>query len=207
MAAPDGGEGPDDGSGEPDDEGREGSDESARPTGGDEGGRVFTSDAARRAAAVRAAALVGVVLLLTAGLRVAVPEVTDPTWVRARVEAFGPLAPAAFVALQATQVVVAPVPGQLLGGVAGLFVLFLLPAFPDDLLCFAVGLSDVRLRTLLALVVLGRTPSFLAVAYAGDRLGGGRPAAFAAAVALLGVLSLVAFLARDRIARALDRAI
>lgn len=39
-------------------------------------------------------------------------------------------------------------------GVPGLFVLFLLPTFPDDVLCFVAGLTDVRFRTFLALVVV-----------------------------------------------------
>ena len=44
---------------------------------------------------------------------------TDPEAVRAFFLAFGPLAAVAFVVVQAAQVVVAPLPGQLLGFVAG----------------------------------------------------------------------------------------
>lgn len=43
----------------------------------------------------------------------------DPEALRAFLEGFGPLAPAAFVGLVAAQVVVAPVPGQVLGFVGG----------------------------------------------------------------------------------------
>ncbi|AFK19754.1 TVP38/TMEM64 family protein [Haloferax mediterranei ATCC 33500] len=53
-------------------------------------------------------------------------------------------------------------------GVAGLFVLFLLPTFPDDALCALAGLSPIRLRTLVVLVAVGRLPTFALAAAAGQ---------------------------------------
>lgn len=47
------------------------------------------------------------------------PFLTDPEALRAWVEGFGPWAPVAFVALQAGQVVVAPIPGQAAGLLGG----------------------------------------------------------------------------------------
>jgi uncharacterized membrane protein YdjX (TVP38/TMEM64 family) len=225
--------------------------------------RVFTSKAARRSALLRLAALVSAILLLTGLLTVFVPELTDPEWLEARLSGLGAFAPAAFVALQAGQVVVAPIPGQVLGGAAGylfgavpgavyslvgvligsamvfglsrrygrpyveqvvhdrtlakwdrfhhrtgpagLFVLFLLPTFPDDLLCFVAGLSDLRASTFLALVAVGRAPSFVAVAYAGTRLSDGRFLETAVVVAALAALSLVVFATKDRLTALLDR--
>lgn len=220
-------------------------------------GGVFASEAARREALLRGGLLLGGVLLVTAALHALVPQLTEPAWVRARVAALGPLAPLAFVALQTAQVILAPIPGQLLGGVggylfgpfrgtvysmagvllgsavvfvaarwygrpyvervvdpaaldrwdglvertgvAGLFLCFLLPTFPDDLLCFVAGLTDIRLRTFLALVLVGRTPSFLAVAYAGGELSGGQLIPAAAVIATLGVASVLVYAVRDRI--------
>ncbi|WP_262179624.1 TVP38/TMEM64 family protein [Haloarcula laminariae] len=217
---------------------------------------VFDSAAARRGALLRAGALAVGVLLAAAAVHAVVP-VADPAWVRTRVAALGRLAPLAFVALQAAQVILAPVPGQLLGGVggylfgtahgtlysmtgvllgsaavfvaarsygrpyvervvdadaldrwddlvgrtgvAGLFVLFLFPTFPDDLLCFVAGLTDIRLRTFLAVVLVGRTPSFLAVAYAGGELSSGQLLPAGAALALLGVATAAVYALRDRL--------
>lgn len=224
--------------------------------------RVFVSVAARRDAAVRLAVLVGGVAVLTAGIGLLFPQVTDPAWIRARIEAFGPLAPLAFLVLETVQVIVAPIPGQVLGGVAGylfgavygtvlalagvlcgsaiaftaarrygrpyaervldpgslrrwdgfvdraglpgLFVLFVLPAFPDDVLCFVAGLSEIRLRTFLALVLFGRGPSFVAVVYAGTALGEGRLRTTFLLVGLLVVFSVGVVLARDRIVGRLE---
>jgi len=223
---------------------------------------VFRSPAARRSAALRVGLLAAALVAAVVAVDAAAPWLTDPDRLRARVGAVGPLAPLAFVTLQAAQVVLAPVPGQLLGGVGGLlfgtlsgaaysmlgvavgsaavflasrrwgrpyvervldpdalqrwdgfvdrtgvpglFVLFLLPTFPDDLLCLVAGLTDIRLRTFLVLVVVGRAPSFLAAAYAGTRLGGGSLATFGAVVGLLALASLVVYLLRGRIVAALD---
>jgi uncharacterized membrane protein YdjX (TVP38/TMEM64 family) len=225
--------------------------------------RVFASARARRRTLGVLAALVGAVALGTLAVATYAPFLSDPAWLRATIAATGPLAPAVFVAVQTLQVVVAPVPGQVLGfvggylfgtaagavysllgvtlgsavvfvlarrfgrpyveravdadalarfdgfvaehGRAGLFVAFLLPTFPDDLLCVLAGLSEIRLRTLVALVVVGRAPSFLAVAAAG---GSAASADYRAATALLtglALLTLVVYYGRDRFAAAVGR--
>ena len=217
---------------------------------------IFTSTGARRDALLRGGALVGAIIVAAVGLHLVAPQLTDPAWLRARLAALGSLAPLAFVALQTAQVVLAPIPGQVLGGVggylfgalggaaysiigvllgsalvfvaaraygrpyaervvaadalarwngfvertglAGLFVCFLLPTFPDDLLCFVAGLTDIRLRTFLAVVLVGRTPSFLAVAYAGGALSSGQTAAAAAVAGLLAAAAALVYAATER---------
>ncbi|GCF13935.1 hypothetical protein Harman_18700 [Haloarcula mannanilytica] len=223
--------------------------------------RFFRSKAARRDAIVRSLTLLGLFAALAVGLHTAAPRLFDPVWLRRQLAAFGAFAPHTFVALQTLQVLLAPIPGQLLGGVGGylfgvragtaysllgvclgsaaaftlarrygrpyvervtrpetlarwdqflarnglvgLFVLFLLPTFPDDLLCFVAGISDLRLRTFLALVAVGRAPSFLAASYAGERLAGGHIGTFLAVVTALAVFSLAIFVLRDRVMSAL----
>ena len=130
---------------------------------------------------------------------------------------FGPYSTAVFVLLQALQVVVAPIPGELTGVIGGFifgkgyglvlsmigltlgswvafelanilgrpfverlmkkdivdkfdfltrsnagilvaFLLFLIPGFPKDMLCFILGLSLMRLRTFLLVSTIGRLP-------------------------------------------------
>lgn len=218
---------------------------------------VFTSAAARRGAVVRVVLLGGGVVAVTAGIWAFLPSVTDPAWVRQQLAGLGWYAPLAFVALQAVQVIVAPIPGQILGGVAGylfgaplgvtysmigvtagsaavfvlsrrfgrpyvervidperlaqwdaffertgtlgLFGLFVLPTFPDDLLCAVAGLADLRLRTFLVLVIVGRTPTFLAAAYVGTRVADGALAVAATAIGALVVLSAGVYHFRGRV--------
>lgn len=168
---------------------------------------------------------------------------TDPEHLRVLLAGFGPFAPLAFVALQAAQVLVAPIPGPALAlasgylfgwqlgtfysmlgvmigsalaitlarrygrpaverfvaadtlarfddfldarGQLGLFIIMLFPGFPDDVLCFVAGLTDIPIRRLVLLVAVARTPAFLIVAVAGER----------AATDLLGASLILAALA------------
>ncbi|MDR1033105.1 MAG: TVP38/TMEM64 family protein [Candidatus Nomurabacteria bacterium] len=137
---------------------------------------------------------------------------------------FGPLV---FVALQILQVVIAPIPGQVVGIVGGylfgwwglllsmigsgvgyyivfkiarrfgrplaeklfkkdsikkfdyitessgafiLFIIFLLPFFPDDMICYLAGLTKVPIKNLMAAAIGGRFPGFLVATLAGNGL-------------------------------------
>jgi uncharacterized membrane protein YdjX (TVP38/TMEM64 family) len=210
-----------------------------------DGPRLFRSRAAGRDALARLALVVALLVGVTVAVHQYAPFLLDPTRLRAFLAGFGSWTPAAFVALQAAQVVVAPIPGQLLGlvagylfgglagalysmvgvtlgsavaigvsrrygrpytervvddsvlerfdaiveevGVPGLFLMYLLPVFPDDVLCFVAGLTDIPLPRLLALVLVGRAPTFVLVAY----LGGSVADSNLAFAALLGVTLLV----------------
>lgn len=215
----------------------------------------FASPADRRRAAWQGTVIALGFLLGAGALWRFAPFLVDPAWLRGTVATLGPLAPAGFVALQAVQVVVAPIPGQALGGVGGylfgtwpgfvysmvgvtvgsavvfalakrygrpfvektfdaetvarfdavtddaapaaLFGLFLLPTFPDDLLCALAGVSPMRLRTLLVLVVVGRAPSFALVAFAGDSAAASRPLAALTALGLVALVAALVYAHRD----------
>jgi len=75
--------------------------------------RLFDSPAARRAALLRLGALVGAVVLVSVAVLRAAPFLLDPGATRAWLASFGPAAPLAFLGIQTTQVVIAPVPGRL----------------------------------------------------------------------------------------------
>jgi len=46
-------------------------------------------------------------------------------------------------------------------GVWPLFLMFLLPIFPDSILCYIAGLTEIPIRTLMVIWIAGRTPSAL----------------------------------------------
>jgi uncharacterized membrane protein YdjX (TVP38/TMEM64 family) len=81
--------------------------------------KLFATPTHRNRAVVRVALLVGLLAGATLAVRTVAPELLDPRALRAFVLGFGSLAPVVFVLLQAAQVVVAPVPGQLVGLVGG----------------------------------------------------------------------------------------
>lgn len=156
----------------------------------------------------------------------------DWTTVRAQLQslvaAHGGSGAALFVALQTAQVLIAPVPGQLLGllggamfgfwpglllsmlglalgsvvamggsrlvgdrlvrrfvphaildrfddliradGVWSFFIMFLLPVFPDDALCFMAGLTRLPLRRLLLVCLIGRIPGSAVLSFVGANI-------------------------------------
>lgn len=53
-----------------------------------------------------------------------------------------------------------------------LFLIYLLPAFPDDVISFIAGLTRIPIRTLLLVSVAGRLPGYLVLSLAGDGLTG-----------------------------------
>ncbi len=142
----------------------------------------------------------------------------------------GLLAPLIYIALQVVQVVVAPIPGQIVGGAGGflfghwgilwttigsfigfwlvfliarkfgrpliekifkkpavekfdfiinakgsaliIFAIFLLPGFPDDLICYIAGLTKLPMRKLMLISILGRFPTIVLTNYIGMGING-----------------------------------
>lgn len=175
---------------------------------------------------------------------------------------FGPWAPFFYVALQILQVVVAPVPGQIVGGVGGflfghwgilwttigsfigfwlvfsiarkfgrpliekifkkpavekfdfiinakgsaliIFAIFLLPGFPDDLVCYIAGLTKLSMKKLMLISILGRFPTIVITNYIGMGLNGN--IGLVAALSLLAVVVVgLATWQRERIMTFLKR--
>ena len=153
----------------------------------------------------------------------------DQSQIRAWVASFGLLAPLVSIGLNTAQVLLAPVPGQvvalsngylfgvfwgtvysLIGVILGsalamglgrwlgrpvverllrpekldrwdglaerhgtlfFFLVFLLPLVPDDIACFAVGLSTLSIPYILALATIGRLPGLIAGSWLGHSAG------------------------------------
>ncbi|MFC6942526.1 TVP38/TMEM64 family protein [Salinirubellus sp. GCM10025818] len=86
-------------------------------------------------------------------------------------------------------------------GKPALFFFFLVPGLPDDVICFAGGLTNIPLWQLVVLAAIGRAPAFFLVNVVGDLLGTDQfPAAVALAVILV-VISAVGYRKRDLLIR------
>ncbi len=66
-----------------------------------------------------------------------------------------------------------------------LFLFFLLPGTPKDLMCYVVGLSDIKLSTWVLINVVGRFPAILLSALGGSALGEQRYGIFIGAFAII----------------------
>jgi uncharacterized membrane protein YdjX (TVP38/TMEM64 family) len=225
---------------------------------------VFTSATARRQTLAWLVAFGALLVLGTLAVDRWAPWRTEPAVLRARIDATGPLAPAVFVLVQATQVIIAPIPGQVLGVVSGylfgtvhgtlysllgttigsyvvfrlsrrygreqveraikpelvaqfdavveqrgllaLFVVFLVPGLPDDVICFVAGLTTLRIRDMVVVAFVGRFPGFLVANAAGAQFEAGHHLGAVALVTLLAVLSALGYVYRDELLRRLSDA-
>ncbi len=52
-----------------------------------------------------------------------------------------------------------------------LFAIFLLPGFPDDIVCYIAGLTNLSIKRLMAIVALGRFPVIVLTNYIGAEVG------------------------------------
>lgn len=52
-------------------------------------------------------------------------------------------------------------------GVFVFFLIFLIPALPDDIICFIAGLTTIKIRTLILISLIGRLPGYLVLSLAG----------------------------------------
>jgi uncharacterized membrane protein YdjX (TVP38/TMEM64 family) len=181
----------------------------------------------------------------------------SPHHIRLFIAHTGPWAPVAFIGLQTLQVIVAPIPGQVINFVGGylfgawlgtlyatigaligsvivfvlarklgrpfverfideatmqkfdyvthkhgaiiLFLIFLLPFFPDDLICYLAGLTAMRLRTFVIITTIGRLPVTFALNLAASGLAEDKIQQAVSVVAIMVVLAAVAYWQRRRI--------
>jgi uncharacterized membrane protein YdjX (TVP38/TMEM64 family) len=227
-----------------------------------EGVQIFASGRTRRRFLLHLAVAIVALVALTLLARPHLALLTDAPALRAFIAQYGIWAPLVLIALQAVQVVAAPVPGQILAVVAGylfgawwgtlynmvgitigstiafwlsrrfgrayvermvhedalasfdsisddyarlgLFVLFFIPGLPDDVICFAGGLTRLPLWQLVALAIVGRTPAFFLANVVGDFLGGDQFVAAAVLTAVILALSALGYANRDRIVGLFD---
>jgi len=182
---------------------------------------------------------------------------------RARILAYGPLAPLLFILIQTAQVVVAPIPGEASGILGGYlfgaapgflysslgltlgsslafgagrlltaffsehfrhtqiysrfnhlisrgdfaipFVLFLLPGFPKDSLCYLLGMSTLPWPIFLFITGVGRMPGTLLLSLQGAEIGAGNWLRLLLLLLATLVVALPCLLCRHRLLQWLNR--
>lgn len=90
-------------------------------------------------------------------------------------------------------------------GLAGLFVVFLLPGFPDDVVCLVAGCSELDIRKVLVVATLGRVPGYLVLVLSGAGVAEGQLYGSASLLLAAATLGGVLFRYRTRLLEWLQR--
>ncbi len=85
-----------------------------------------------------------------------------------------------------------------------LFLIFLLPGFPDDVICYIAGLTCLPIRNLMLIVILGRLPVIVVTNIIGDGITTNIPLVVLACVVSVVILGFAVW-QRDRIMAFLKR--
>lgn len=86
-----------------------------------------------------------------------------------------------------------------------LFLVFLLPAFPDDLICFIAGLTALKIRVLVLISILGRLPGYLVLSFTGSGVAENNIKMVVIILSIVMVVSAVAFWQRRRLEQFVKR--
>lgn len=84
-------------------------------------------------------------------------------------------------------------------GLPALFVVFLVPGLPDDVICFLAGLSDLRIRDMLVVSVAGRFPGYLVANAAGAQLQAGNELVTGVLVIGAFIIAVIGYYSREGI--------
>jgi uncharacterized membrane protein YdjX (TVP38/TMEM64 family) len=79
------------------------------------------------------------------------------------------------------------------------FLLFLLPGFPKDYLCFILGLSEMPLKVFIILVTIGRLPGTLLLSLQGAQVYKGNYLSFGILLGIFVILGIAMFFYREKI--------
>ena len=85
------------------------------------------------------------------------------------------------------------------------FILFLIPGFPKDVLTYIVPLSDMNLRTFLLLSTIGRTPGVIISTYAAAGLADGNIVTSVIIFVVAALIAIIVLPLRNRIIDAISR--
>jgi len=79
------------------------------------------------------------------------------------------------------------------------FLLFLLPGFPDDAICFIAGLTELDTKKLILFATFGRLPGLLSLTVAGNSLAESNYFVFVLIGVIVILVSAVAWYAREKV--------
>ena len=85
-----------------------------------------------------------------------------------------------------------------------LFLIFLIPGLPDDVVCYIAGLTKIPIINLMVMVMVGRLPALVANNLIGSGLGDGNYAAVVVFSVIIAILIAVVYVYQEKIINLLD---
>ena len=86
-----------------------------------------------------------------------------------------------------------------------IFIIFLLPGLPDDLICFMAGLTKVPIKTLVIILLLGHLPSIVVTNYIGAGLDDANLAPVVITTIIIVIIFALCIWQKDRIINFLSK--
>ena len=84
-------------------------------------------------------------------------------------------------------------------GYLTLFIVFLIPGMPDDVICFVGGTTDLDIKRMTAISLLGRVPGYFLTNLAGASVASEDYTAAAVIVVVMAAIALVVYLRREEL--------
>ena len=92
-------------------------------------------------------------------------------------------------------------------GLAILFLIYLLPGLPDDLICYVAGLTNIRIRKLVIISAIGRFPGFVILSLIGAGLASSNSVFAITLFIIMMIFSIIIYLNREKIENSIDKVI
>ncbi len=84
-------------------------------------------------------------------------------------------------------------------GLSALFIIYLLPALPDDALCYIAGLTNIKIKNLMTISAIGRLPGFIVLNAVGAGLASENSQFAISLFAIFIIISIIIFLYKTKI--------
>ena len=84
-------------------------------------------------------------------------------------------------------------------GLIALFLIYLLPALPDDAICYIAGLTKIRIRVLMIISTIGRLPGFIVLNIIGSGLASQTSKNSLIIFVIFMIISIILFLYKNKI--------
>src|SRR6266581_1659043 len=132
----------------------------------------------------------------------------DKHFLKETVRSWGWMAPLVFIAIQALQVIISPIPGEITGPVGGAlfgttlaiicFIIYLVPGFPKDIVSYLFGISPMPFWIFATISTIARIPGTWVSSYFGAHVAEQQYIYAIAFLAVVVALCLPLYYYRDR---------